>query len=286
MELDDISRDLVQRASQLASVALNLAQQIHARREAAAGQEQHQHHAQRSEITQRLQAERDAHAVRWDTLQHHPRTPLDDATLAEHWVTAAAWEPHDSRAAGAREILEQRLTDSGVDPADLEQIRTERTFTTAADTLTAHLDTHRQAGTYDHRTAGLLLAEAAQDRTEAAQHRANADAAEERAADAGTAATGTDIDGPLAEQAHHDRTADIERNLATVSDNAAADNDASADSSGPDPAGNVYARGAPSARLAGESYPEPTAAAVARTRRPARPRKATPPRQRDHGRAR
>jgi hypothetical protein len=285
MELDDISRDLVQRASQLASVALNLAQQIHARREATARQEQHQHHGQRSEITHRLQADRDAHALRWDTLRHHPRTPLDDATLAEHWVTAAAWEPHDSRAAGAREILEQRLIESGVDPGELERIRTDRTFTTAADTLTSHLDTHRHAGAHDHRAAGLLLAEAAQDRTEAAQHRANADAAEERAADTATPATSTDIDGPRAGQAHHDRTADTERNLATASDSDAANNDAHADSSEPDPAGNVYAHGAPSARLAGESYPEPAAPAVARARRPARPRKATP-RQRDHGRGR
>jgi hypothetical protein len=95
------------------------------------------------------------------------------------------------------------------------------------------------------------------------------------------------IDGPLAEQAHYDRAADTERNLATASDTDAANNDAQAELSGPDPAGNVYAHGAPSARLAGESYPEPAAAAVTRSRRPSRPRKTTPTtRECDHGRGR
>lgn len=55
---------------------------------------------------------------------------------------------------------------------------------------------------------------------------------------------------------------------------------------GPDPAGNVYAGGAEPARLAGESFPDSTAEAVARTGKHARPRAAKPTAQRDHGRSR
>ncbi|TKG61519.1 hypothetical protein [Prauserella endophytica] len=284
MELDDVGREVTQRAAQLASVALNLAQQLHARRDATARQEQQIHQGQRDEITQRLQADRAAHAGLWNTLRHNPRTPLDDATLAEQWVTAAAWEPHDTRAAAARAALEDRLVHAGIDRGELDRIRTEKTFTGAADTLTAHLSEHRANHTGQEKTTGLMLTEAAQERTDAAQHRATAAAADTRASTTEQTTDGeVDHDG-TAEQAHHEHTADTERTLAAAHDSDATATEANTDV--PDPAGNVYAHGAPSARLAGESYPEPAATAVTRTRSRAQPRKASPPRERDHGRGR
>ncbi|RBM18110.1 hypothetical protein DI005_20165 [Prauserella sp. PE36] len=54
----------------------------------------------------------------------------------------------------------------------------------------------------------------------------------------------------------------------------------------PDPAGNVYANGAPPAHTAGEAYPEPTAQALARRGKAARPRTTKLTRQRDHNHGR
>jgi len=173
----------------------------------------------------------------------------------------------------------------------------------------------------DRHAESMLLAEASGERALAAQHRDQAaadnldaattaaDAAEpddplagaQAAIDAALAEAGLDareieqlrhdpdvVEATrlLAQSSHAGQDAASEQALAAGADARATTAEAAA---GTVPVtGNVYAHGSPTARLAGEAYPEPAADAIGRSRRKAKPRKATPARrqQRDRGQGR
>lgn len=199
--------------------------------------------------------------------------PRSEQELAELWVSASVWEPHDRRAADVRPELERRLVAAGLDPAQLADIRASHAFTDAAGSIVTEIERSREQKEReaDGQAVTSMATEALAERADAAYHRGQAEDATERAA-------ASEAEGDQDTAADERGIADAERHQAAAAESAAETVAAGSteDAEGAvNVRGNVYATGNDAARIAGEAYPEATGKALTRSRRhtPTSPRR-------------
>jgi hypothetical protein len=252
-EVDEATGAMGRQLASMASAAIGVAKLAQRARAERARHAAQQAEAQQAQAARQLAAERELAATGWARADDAEWMAAEPGQVAQAWASAAAWEPVDGRAAAARQAFEDRLRDYGAD------IPTEAAADEAGD-FTA-LAMMLQRGAEHH------LDVAAGDRDDARHDTRGAEAE-------GLDPAGSGERRPAGE---HSRDAGV-----SIED--AADDLAGADTalgaaertseSVVDPQAASYQAGGEPARLAGQSYPQSAAAAIAAAQ--ARGRRAGP----------